>query len=161
MPRPCTICSHARRAEIDAALVAGQTPNTALSALFGVTESAIRRHAREHLPAALTKAQEAQEVAQADDLLAQVRRLQTVTMNILAHAYQAQDLRTALQAIAQARQNLELLARLLGELEAQNVKVAVLVTSPDWLRLRGAILTALDSYPEARLAVTEALRRVS
>lgn len=158
MPRPCTICSHARRAEIDAALVAGQAPNTTIAALFGVTESAIRRHAREHLPAALTKAQEAQEVAQADDLLGQVQNLQSRTLAILKTAEATGDLRIALQAIAQARNNLELLARLLGELHDQEIKVAVLVASPDWLRLRGAILAALEPWPDARLAVAEAIR---
>lgn len=60
--------------------------------------------------------------------------------------------------LTQARGNLELLARLLGELEEQSVKVAVLVQSPDWLRLRTAILAALDDYPEARLALVRALQ---
>lgn len=158
MARTCTVCAHPRRAEIDQALAAGQTANTVLSSQFVVTEQALRRHKAQHLPAALVKAQAVQEVAQADDLLVQVRRLQGVTLSILRQAYDAQDLRTALQAVGQARQNLELVGRIVGELEAERVQVAVLVQSPDWLRLRGAILTALDPYPDARLAVVEALK---
>lgn len=160
MARPCTVCTHDKRREIDAALVAGQTSNTRIASQFAITEAAIRRHRAAHLPARLAQAQAAVEVAQADDLLAQVQDLQRRTMSILAKAEQAEDLRVALAAIAQARGNLELLARLLGELHDQEVKVAVLVASPDWLRLRGAILAALDPFPDARLAVTEALRHV-
>jgi len=161
MARPCTICNHPQRAEIDRVLAAGQTANTVLSSQFAVTEQALRRHKDKHLPAQLVKAQEAREVAQADDLLAQVKRLQIVTMNVLKLAYDAQDLRTALQAVSQARQNLELVGRIVGELEAERVQVAVVTTSPDWLRLRAAILAALDPHPDARLAVLEAMRDVS
>lgn len=159
MARPCTICNHPERQAIDRALVAGVTANTVLSSQFAVTEQALRRHKAGHLPAALAQAQDAREVAQADDLLAQVKRLQLITMNVLKIAYDAQDLRTALQAVAQARQNLELVGRIVGELEAERVQVAVLVASPDWLRLRAVILAALDPYPAARQAVAEALRR--
>jgi len=161
MARPCSICTHAQREEIDRALAAGRTANTVLSSQFAVTEQALRRHKEKHLPAQLVKAQEAREVAQADDLLAQVKRLQIVTMNILRIAYDAQDLRTALQAVGQARQNLELVGRIVGELEAERVQVAVLVQSPDWQRVRGVILDALAPYPDARLAVVEALKHVS
>jgi hypothetical protein len=158
MPRTCTICNHQEREAINKALLAGE-PLRNIAARTGTSATALHRHKAEHMPATLAKAQEARDTAQADDLLAQVRRLQVVTMDILAHAYQAQDLRTALQAVGQARGNLELLGRLAGELEAESVKVNVLVASPDWLRLRGAILGALDAYPEARLAVAEVLRR--
>lgn len=161
MARTCTICAHPQRAEIDRALAAGQTANTTIASQFAVSEQALRRHKAQHLPAALTKAQEVREVAQADDLLAQVKRLQVITMNVLKLAYDSQDLRTALQGVSQARQNLELVGRIVGELEAERVQVAVVTTSPDWLRLRAAILAALDPYPDARAAVLEALSHAS
>ena len=152
MPRTCTICKHRERDAINKALLDGE-PLRNIAARTGTSATALHRHKDEHMPATLVKAQEARESAQADDLLAQVRRLQAVTMNILAHAYQAQDLRTALQAVAQARGNLELLGRLAGELEAESVKVNVLVASPDWLHLRSAILARpgrLSGSPSSR-----------
>ncbi len=160
MTRPCTICTHPQREAIDRALAAGSVSNREIATLYDVIETSLRRHKEKHLPAALAKAQEAREVAQADDLLAQMKRLQIVTMNILKIAYEAQDLRTALQAVSQARQNLELVGRIVGELEAERVQVAVLVQSPDWQRVRGVILDALAPYPDARIAVAEALRNV-
>jgi hypothetical protein len=157
MPRVCSICGHPERAAIDKALVDGE-PFRHIAARFGTSTTALQRHKAEHLPAALVKAQEAAEVAHADDLLSQVRDLQGRTLAILAKAEGAGDLRVALGAIGQARGNLELLARLLGELQDQQVAVQVLVASPDWLRVRAVILGALDAYPAARLAVSEALK---
>lgn len=157
MARPCTICTHPQRAELDAALAIGTESNRALAAKYGVTERSLRRHAESHLPAQLVKAQEAREVAQADDLLAQVQGLQGRTLAILKTAEEQADLRTALAAIREARGNLELLGKLAGQLHEQELRIAVVTASPDWLRLRGAILLALDPYPDARLAVVGAL----
>ncbi len=67
----------------------------------------------------MTKAQEAQEVAQADNLLEQVQNLQAKALSILAKAEAAGDLRTALQGIREARSCLELLAKLQGELQQE------------------------------------------
>jgi hypothetical protein len=157
MPRTCTICAHPERAAIDKALVENDSLR-AVAKCFGRSTAAMFRHKTDHLPAALVKAQDAHAVAQADDLLAQVRDLQRRSLDILKKAEDAGDLRVALAAIGQARGNLELLARLLGELQDQQVAVQVLVTSPDWLRLRAAIMAALEPYPAACQAVAEAIR---
>jgi hypothetical protein len=116
VPRSCTICEHPDRETIDRSLV-GDSSNLSVSSLFGVSESAVRRHKANHLPAKLVMAQAAEEVAQADDLLQQVRDLQGRALAILSKAEAAGDLRTALGAIREARGNLELLAKLLGELD--------------------------------------------
>jgi hypothetical protein len=108
-----------------------------------------------HLPATLVKAQEAQEVAHADDLLEEVRSLQSRALAILGTAEGVGDLRTALGAIREARGNLELLAKLVGELD-ERPKVDVLV-HPQWLELRAVIVNALEPHPEARGAVLGAL----
>lgn len=111
MPRVCTVCSHAERATIDAAIIAGGTLRD-IARRFGVSKDAVSRHAGDHVPAKLAKAQEASEVAQADDLLSQVRRLQAKTLRILSVAEADGDLRTALMAIRESRDNLLLFARL-------------------------------------------------
>jgi len=156
----CKICSRPDRAEIDQILAEGRMSNRTLATKCGVSEAAVRRHKENHLPALLAKAEEAKEVARADDLLSQVQNLQARTLAILQTAEAQDDLRTALAAIREARGNLELLGKLAGQLHDQEVKVAVLVQSPDWLALRAAILLALDPYPDARLAVAGALSHV-
>ena len=154
MGRPCSVCAHPDRAAIDRALVSG-TPRTALASRHGLSEPAVRRHEDTHLPERLSKAAEAAEIAEADDLLGQVRTLQHRALGILDQAEDAGDLRTALGAIREARGNLELLAKLLGELN-EGTTVNVLV-SPEWLQVRTIILQALDPFPDARLALADAM----
>jgi hypothetical protein len=81
----------------------------------------------------MAKAQEARKVARADSLLDQVRGLQAKTLGILHKSEGAGDLRTAKAAIGQARQNLELLGRMAGELrtgKGTTVNVGVVLAQP-------------------------------
>ena len=87
-------------------------------------------------------------------MLSQVKHLQTRALTILDKAEGAGELRTALGAIREARGNLELLAKLLGELDERPVNVII---SPEWLELRTVIVGALEPYSEARGAVLEAI----
>lgn len=135
---------------MDRALVEG-VPNRRIASQHGVTERAVRNHKARHLPAALAKARDAEEAATADDLLAGVRGLQERTAAILDKAEAVGELRTALSAIREARGNLELLAKLLGELD-DSPTVNVLI-SPQWIEIRTVLLEALAAYPEARSAV--------
>lgn len=153
MPRTCTICTHERRSEIDAALLA-EEPYRRIAARFGTSTGALQRH-KEHLPEHLAKAHEAQEVAQADNLLEQVKDLQARALSILDKAETAGDLRTAVSAIREARAIFELLAKLTGELDER--PVINLVNAPEWLSLRVLILEAVRPYPDAAQAVTRAL----
>jgi hypothetical protein len=169
VPRPCTVCSHPRRTSIDKALV-GDMGLRKVSEQFGnLSVTSLHRHKEAHLPASLTKAQEAEEVAKADNLLAQVRatlsnceRLYKVSEGILARAVAANNLRTALDAIRTAmavsreqRGGLELLAKLLGELN-ESPQVNVLV-APQWVQMRVVLMEALQDYPEARATVAQRL----
>jgi hypothetical protein len=157
MPR-CTICSHAEREAIEQALLAGQ-PFRAVAWFFGTSATALFRHKQDHLPVALLSAQGAAEIAHGDNLLEQVRTLQSKTHAILARAEAAGQLTVALQAVREARGCLELLAKLLGEL-SQGTTVNILL-APEWQRLRSTIIVALAPFPEARQAVLQALTGAS
>ncbi len=157
MPRKCSICEHPQAEEINTALLNGVSLRN-IAERYSVSKTALHRHKESHLPADLVKAQEAQEVAKADSLLDQVAELRDKALAILAKAEQAGDLRTALQGIKEARGCLELLAKLQGELQ-ERTTVNILI-NPQWLSLRTVILEALDGFPEARLAVAQALREV-
>src|SRR5215208_761205 len=157
MPRRCTVCDHTQRHGIDEALVGGN-PYRSVAKRFALSESAVYRHKTEHLPAQLLKAREVEEVAQADDLLDQVRNLQAHALGILERAEKSGDLRTALAAISQARGNLELLGKLAGELDER--PVVNLNVSPQWLELRAVIVGALGPHPAAHRAVLRALESV-
>ena len=150
MPRTCTICGHEARTDIEEALVTG-TPYRKIAERFSVSAAALSRHKSGHLPEKLAKAQEAQEAAEADDLLRQIRVLQQTTLRILRDAEAAGKQRTALKAIAQARRNLEMLAELQGEL-ARQPDVHVQIDA-----MQALILNALEDRPEAKADVARAL----
>jgi transposase len=154
VPQPCTVCTHDRRADIEAAMLEG-TPNRRVAAHYGLSEQAVRRHKRDHLPDRLLLAREAGETASADNLLSQLRDLHARTLAVLGETEAARDHQTALRAISEARRNLELLARLtelLGPETVVNVQIDA--------RVQSVILDALAPFPEARLAVADALREV-
>jgi hypothetical protein len=123
----------------------------ALVAQFRVSKDSLSRHKANHLPAKLVMAQAAEEVAQADSLLGKVRDLQGRALALLDKAERSGDLRTALGAIRETTSNLELLAKLLGELDERSV-TNVLV-SAEWLSVRSAMMESLGPYPKARVAV--------
>ncbi len=112
MPRACTICTHDQKQEIDRALLEGQTLRS-ISQQFAVSTWALARHRDSgHIPAAIIKALEVEEVADASDLLGQMQRLHARTLSILSDAELRGDQRTALAAVREARGNLELLTKL-------------------------------------------------
>ena len=158
MPRRCTICGHAKREDIDAALVSGD-PFRHISAQFGISTTALQRHKKAHIPESLLMAAGAKNVARADDLLAHVSELRKRALSILEEAEREGDLRTALLAIREARSCIELLAKLVGELKT-GTEINV-VSHPTWVSLRGEILRSLGPFPEAREAVSNALLEAS
>lgn len=155
MPRRCTVCTHSEREEIDAALVAASDSLRAIAGRFGVSRSSLMRHRDKHLPEALVLAQEAQEIAHADDLVAQMQSLQRRTLKILTKAERGHNIQGTSSIIGQARRNIELLGKLMGELQQEGTVNIVL--APEWMELRTVILAALAPHPDARLAVARAL----
>ena len=117
MPRTCTICRHSSREAINKALIQHQ-PFRAIARQYGTSKDALIRHHDNHLPATLLKAQEADDIAHADALLAHVEELRTRALGILQAAEKDSDHRNALGAIREARGCLELLGKLAGQLQA-------------------------------------------
>ncbi len=150
MPRVCSVCTHPQRPEIDRALVDGATFRN-IAERFGTSPTALTRHKKEHVPGHVAKAREAKQVADADDLLQQLKALRTKAISILQKAEGAGDYRTALAGIREARGCIETLLEVEGEIERRGV--TNIVISADWVEIRTVILAALQPYPEAAQAV--------
>ncbi len=160
MSRICTVCTSPHREAIDTALIGGEPVVRVASRYFTIDGKALgrmamQRHKDEHLPATLAKAEAAKEISRADDLLAQVEQLKRKAIALLLKAEASGDYRTALAGVREARACLELLLEVEGEIDRRPV-VNILV-SDEWLRVRGAIIAALDGHPEAQRAVVGAL----
>ena len=128
---------------------------------FGLSKTALIRHKESHIPDALVEAQDAGEVAQGDNLLAQVKALQSEAQDILGEARAAGDLRTALMGIGKARDCLELLFKVEGRLQdQQSVTVSVnmdIYASPEWVRVGRMLAEVLRDYPDLRAEVAARL----
>ena len=151
MPRTCSICSHEHRDAMEDAFIAGQAKRR-IASRYSVTERAVRYHMREHLPALLALARDAERAARADTLLDRMEALQSQTLAILDAP---EDQRTALAAIAQARRNLELIGEVTKELDrAGTINLELTV---EWQEVKAVLVNTLASYPEAQQAVFNAL----
>jgi hypothetical protein len=151
VPRTCSICSHEHRDAMEDAFIAGQAKRR-IASQHGVSERAVRYHMREHLPALLALARDAERAARADTLLDRMEALQSQTLAILDAP---EDQRTALAAIAQARRNLELIGEIAKELD--RTPTINLELSVEWQEVKAVLVNTLASYPEAQQAVFNAL----
>jgi len=154
MTRTCTICAHAQRHAIEK-LIVGGTPNRRIAAQFNVAETSLRRHAAMHLPVSLVQAQEATETAQALDVLQQLRFINGAALSVLRDARTAGEGELVLKAIDRVMKQVELQAKLLGDLDDR--PQVNIVLSPEWAQLRGRIVRALAPYPEVAVALGEVL----
>jgi hypothetical protein len=129
VPRICTICGHEKREEIERNLLAG-SPLRTIAAHWSVSKTALIRH-KNHVSAMLERATERQEEVRGDQLLKQLLDLQSRTLALLAEAEQDGDRRIRLGAIREARSNLELIGRFLGELGGGEVNVNLVSVNID------------------------------
>lgn len=156
--RPCSACSHDQREEIDSALVSGMALRP-ISERFGISTSSLFRHRSGHLPVALAKAQEAAEIAHGDSLLEQIRSIQQTTIRLLTKAEAAGAFVPAAMFIKEARGNLELLAKMLGELDER--PVVNIATNPQWLTIQAVIMNDLADDPERRVRLATKLAELA
>jgi len=110
MSQTCSICKHPHVEEINRLLLEGVSFRN-VAERCSVSVAALFRH-KQHIPASLVLAQEAQEIAKADNLLDQVIALKDKAVGILEAAEQAGDLKRALLGIWEAKSCIELLAKL-------------------------------------------------
>ncbi len=153
----CTVCRHQRKTEIDEAILDGATLRE-IAQKFDVSPDAVHRH-KSHVPAAIVKADEARQALEGSNLLAQLFAITVDTRELFVEAKKAKDRDGALKAVARLEKQLELQAKLLGELQQEGT-VNVFV-SPGWPTFRLAVLEAVQGHPDARAALSTVLRRLN
>jgi hypothetical protein len=123
----CSVCKSPRLHELSGAIACGMTQREA-AAKFGFSQQVISQHCKKHMRPLLT----AHDVL--SPVLTQVRRINARTMAILDQVESTCNWSVALQAINTARQNLELISRLTGEMKnapVEDVKVEIVYGSND------------------------------
>jgi hypothetical protein len=173
MSRRCSVCLHSEKAAIEKALIAVE-PFRDIAARFSISMSAVVRHREKHLLPLLAKlrqgagdpetaevareqkAREADEVSQALDVLKQLKAINAACLEVLTKARSSGNDATLLRAVDRIHRQIELQSRLLSKLP--DAPPIDLVLTPEWQRIRHLFLAALEPFPEARLAVAEALK---
>ena len=161
----CSICASPDLAAIDRALIGGASA-AIVSGRFGVSESSVKRHRRSHTPfdssvSAVEEPEISQPATNLDvpaEMLAQFRR----SGQALEAARKGGGHLSINAALREHRQTLEAISRWNTEqarIAAMNKPDGVInvLTTPQWLMARTAVMNALAHYVEARLAVADAL----
>jgi hypothetical protein len=104
----------------------------------------------------VARAQEAADVREALDVIAQLKAINSATFKVLVEARETGRPSLALAAIDRVQRQIELQAKLLGELDER--PVVNLLLAPEWRTTRTMLLEALEPYIEARAAVAARLR---
>jgi hypothetical protein len=168
---PCTVCNQKSRPQIEIGIV-HRVPARVLAARFDVSKDAILRHAKNHLTpvqraALLVHAKpqpvdlEALRTSESEGLLSQLVAQRARLQQAAELALEIGDVRATVAAEGGITGNLSLVAKLLGQLvQHHQVTRTNLLVSPDYLRLRAALIKALRPYPDAAKAVGAALHRL-
>lgn len=152
----CSVCSHPDVEAIDAALVGGTSRRT-VAARFGMHASSVQRHKNAHLSPALVHAMRS-EPSRAIPLLERIESLVDRVEGVVTAAEADGKAQLMLSAVKEMRALLELLGKATGELKPDGTSITVnIATSEEWLRIRGAVVNAVEPYPEARSAIGTAL----
>ena len=159
MPQTCSICIHPQRAEIEKALVAGETLRD-IAGRCPVSRSALHRHKQEHLPGHLVKAHEEESIGQAIDVVRQLKAINAACLEILQSSRADKTHAISLKAVDRIQKQIELQARLIGELQDGGGPTVNVLVAPEWHQVRVNVLQALSPFPEARSAVGKVLNEV-
>ncbi len=89
------------------------------------------------------------------DVIEQLKTINSASLAILEEARNATEPDLALKAVDRIHKQIELQAKLLGELDERSH--VNLYLSPEWLELRALIVSAIEPYAAARESVLRAL----
>jgi hypothetical protein len=112
--KTCTVCQHPELRAITGDLAARVPLRTIEGRYPGLSRSALDRHVQ-HVPKAVKLVADAAAIAA--PVLVEMRKLNARALRILADVEETKDHATALTAIRECRRNLELIAKLTGELD--------------------------------------------
>jgi hypothetical protein len=151
MSRTCTICSHEKRAEIEAAIVSGMA-NRPIASQFGVGYKSVERHASEHIKEAVQQAKAAKEEEYGQSVAEQLAYVNKITREILKRSNDDKKDGMSLLAIDRLTRQIDMQAKLFGTGESDQEQL-----EEEWLNVREVIFRTLEPFPEARRAVARAL----
>ena len=156
MGRACTICSHAKRYEIEELLATRRSTYRAIALQYSVSKDAVRRHvSSRHVSQLISLAADAERAAKADTLLDRIEALQHRIEQFLSRVEHTDNYSATLGAFREMRSSLELMGEVTKELDrAGTINLELTV---EWQEVKAVLVNTPASYPEAQQAVFNAL----
>ena len=163
MTRPrCTICKlpDAQREALEGKIATKELSMTAAAKLANSNKATVSRHMRNCVASRVRESMKPEPTTV--EGLNVVNALTTShgkTLDILTDSLSEGDRRTALLAIQTENKQLELMAKLTGQLnEAPQLN---LLMSPSFVKLKQILIKTLEPHPQLRLEVSEALSKLA
>jgi AcrR family transcriptional regulator len=157
MPRTCTVCDHEQREAIDSALVGGESLRN-IAERTGTSPTSLHRHFKGHVSRSLERAQQERQDVAARTLLDRIEALVSKLERLADTADATDDAHRLLQTADRLDKLYRLLGNVTGDLDDRPAMTVNILTSPEWLAVRGTVLEALTPHAEARASVSHALR---
>ena len=111
----CTICANKARKKIDAAVVLTGATICGVAAQFQVSDDSLRRHIKHgHVLQRIAKAQNAQDIVEADNLLQEIQEIHNYQKDIFNEERANANNRLALEALRDQSRIVELKGKVLG-----------------------------------------------
>ena len=123
MPRSCKVCSHDEVKSIDKAIVSGESLRK-IAERYDIHYSTICRH-KQHLASKIQAASVITAAREGLSVMQQVSDFMQKAHDLLNTAEQANDTKTAIQAVRECRSCLELMARISGELSPEKIQIMI------------------------------------
>lgn len=155
----CKCGQYSNHVELDKAYLKKEISLQQYADEVGCDKRSVERHIKGHLPDALLKAKDIEDVANGDSLLDELKKARERTFSLLDKAEAAADTRAYGPPVAylrEIREQIKLLAELEGKLASQ--PQVTIINNPEWVELRTLIVKSLDPFPEAKEAVVLAIR---
>ena len=157
MARPCRLCEHKDREALETALLRRERTQEEVAKALGVTRRAIGQHLQKHVPRDTSLAISQGKATQAGlNVAQQLLEINQASRKILEEALGGGDPGLALRAIDRVEKQLELQAKLLGDIET-GVTVNV-NQAPAFVEFRSLVLNVLDQHPAAKAELVERLK---
>lgn len=154
--RPCGICNHEDSEEIDRLLFEGR-PIRELAVKWSISADSLKNHNQKHMGEALVKLKKGKRGEDGETALARLELLLARLELMLNQAEHNGQASLGLQAAREMRSTIESIAKITGELNDKPQLTINLAASPEWIQLQGVLLAALSPFPDARLAVADAI----
>lgn len=157
MARSCAFCTHKDRQKLEESLITHTKTQAEVAGILGIDQSRVSRHMSQHVSRAVAEAiSQDQELEDGLNVTRQLIEINRAAREILSEARSKGDNYMALAAIARVEKQLELQAKLLGDI-ATGINIQI-IQSPQFVEFKALILNTLNDYPEVKALVVDRLR---